>query len=752
MTITSEGQTRTAIRTCPLCEAGCGLEITLKGDDVVRIRGDRDDVFSHGFICPKGSTLKQLREDPDRVRTPLIKRDGRFVEATYDEAFQEIEQRLLPIVEAHGRDSAAVYIGNPTAHNLGAMLFGRFVARALGSGNVFSASTVDQRPKEISSALMFGGGLTIPVPDIDRTDYLLMLGANPYASNGSLATAPDWPGRIEALRARGGRLVVVDPRRSRTAEEADEHVSIRPGTDAFLLMAIVQTLFSDGLVISERLGAVNEYVAGIDEVERLSKPFTPEAVASITGVESATIRRIAHELADAPTACVYGRIGTCTQEFGTLASWLVDVINVCTGNLDRLGGAMFTKAAAGASNTRGTPRYGRGLRLGRRTSRVRGLPESMGELPAVVLAEEIETEGEGQIRALITMAGNPVCSIPNGGGRLDRALDTLEFMVSVDIYVNETTRHADVILPVPDPLSKSHYDVALLQLAVRNVANYSPAVIPLADGQLDEWQVLARLALVLQGMGAAADPSIVDDLAIRTLVEHAVADETSPVHGRHVDDVIAELGPRTGPERILDFMLRTGPYELSLDDLLEHPHGIDLGALEPRLPDVLRTPSGMVELAPEPLVADLVRLEAALDARAANADAGTDLVLVGRRQLRSNNSWMHNLNVLVKGKPRCTLHVHPDDADRLGLATGALAEVRSRTGAVTVPVEVTDGIMPGVVSIPHGWGHDVDGVQLSVAATTAAGVNSNLLADEGLFDALSGNAVLNGIPVEVSTA
>src|SRR3954453_6561424 len=481
MTLTSEGETRTAFRTCSLCEAGCGLEITLKGDDVVRIRGDRDDVFSHGFICPKGSTLKQLREDPDRVRTPLIKRDGQFVEASYAEAFPEIEQRLLPILDTHGRESAAVYLGNPNAHNLGAILFGRFVIRALGSGHMYSASTVDQRPKEISSALLFGGGLTVPVPDIDRTDYLVILGANPYASNGSLATAPDWPGRIEALRARGGKLVVVDPRRSRTAEEADEHLFIRPGTDAFFLMAVVQTLFADGLVTAERLGPLADYVSALDEVERLSKPFTPEGVASVCGIDAATTRRIAHELADAPTACVYGRIGTCTQEFGTLTSWLVDVINVCTGNLDRPGGAMFTRAAAGASNTRGTPRYGRALRLGRRTSRVRGLPETMGEFPAVALTEEIETPGDGQIRAFITISGNPVLSIPNGGGRLDRALDTLEFMVAVDIYVNETTRHADVILPAPDPLSKSHYDLALLQLGVRNVSNYSPAVIPLPD-------------------------------------------------------------------------------------------------------------------------------------------------------------------------------------------------------------------------------------------------------------------------------
>src|SRR4051794_8687729 len=618
MTTAPGDETRTAIRTCPLCEAGCGLEITLRGDDVVRIRGDRDDVFSHGFICPKGSTLKQLREDPDRIRTPLIKRDGRFEEVTWDEAFAEIERRLLPILETQGRNSGAIYIGNPSAHNLGAQLYGRFVIKALGSTNMFSASTVDQRPKEISSALLFGGGLTVAVPDIDRTDYLLMLGANPYASNGSLATAPDWPGRIEAMRARGGKLVVVDPRRSRTAEEADEHLFIRPGTDAFFLMAVVQTLFADGLVTAERLGPLADYVSALDEVERLSKPFTPETVASITGIDAGTTRRIAHELADAPTACVYGRIGTCTQEFGTLTSWLVDVINVCTGNLDRPGGAMFTRAAAGAGNTRGTPRYGRALRLGRRTSRVRGLPETMGELPAVALAEEIETEGDGRIRALITISGNPVLSIPNGGGRLDRALDSLEFMVSVDIYVNETTRHADVILPAPDALQKSHYDLALLQLGVRNVTNYSPAVIPLADGQLDEWEVLAKLALILQGMGADADPSLVDDLAIGALVERAVADETSPVFGRTVEEVLDELAPRTGPERLLDFMLRTGPYGLTLDELLANPHGIDLGPLEPRLPDVLRTPSGMIELAPEPLVADTARLEAALDERTTN--------------------------------------------------------------------------------------------------------------------------------------
>jgi anaerobic selenocysteine-containing dehydrogenase len=746
--------TRTAFRTCPLCEAGCGLEVTLAGSNgderVTRIRGDRDDVFSQGFICPKGSTLRQLHEDPDWLRRPVVRRDGRFVEVTWDEAFAEVERRLLPIVEQRGRDAVAVYVGNPNAHSLSGLLYLRPLIRALGTTNVFSASTVDQRPKEVSSGLMFGGGLTVPVPDVDRTDFLLMLGANPYASNGSLATAPDWPGRIEALLARGGTLVVVDPRRSRTAEQATQHVAIRPGADAFLLMALVNVLAADDLVDT---GPAGEYLAGVDEVLALARPFTPEAVAAVTGVEPATVRQLAHDLAAAPRACVYGRIGTTTALYGTITSWLVDVLNALTGNLDRPGGAMFTRAAAGASNTRGRPRYGRGLTLHRRRSRVRGAGETLGELPVACLAEEIDTPGNGQVRALVTVAGNPVLSTPNAG-RLDAALATLELHVAVDPYINETTRHADVILPPPTPLQNSHYDLALLQLALRNVANYSPAVLPLADGQLAEWKILARLALIVQGMGAGADPMVVDDLVVQTLIGAAVGDETSSVAGREPAEILALLGERTGPERLIDLMLRTGPYGdgfgarpggLTLDVLLANPHGVDLGPLEPRLPDVLRTPSGMVELAPEPIVADVARLRAALDAPAGG------MTLIGRRDLRSNNSWMHNVEVLVKGRPRCTLHVNPGDADRLGLADGGDARVRSRTGEVVVPVEVTDAIRPGVVSIPHGWGHDLDGVELSVARRHA-GVNTNVLADDELVDPVSGNAVLNGIPVEVAPA
>jgi anaerobic selenocysteine-containing dehydrogenase len=712
------------------------LEIEVNDDDTIgRIRGDRDDVFSHGYICPKGSTLKQLHEDPDRLRTPMVRGDdGELHPATWDEAFAEVERRLSAVIEKHGRQATAVYLGNPNVHNLSGLLYPRYFIRALGTHHIFSASTVDQRPKEVTSGLMFGAMLSHPLPDLDRTDYLLMLGANPYESNGSLATAPDWPGRLEAIIERGGRVVVVDPKRTKTAEHASEHVAIRPGTDALFLFAIVNVLFDERLV---DLGAAADYVNGVDEVRAAAAEFTPDAVSGVCGVDAATIRRLAREVAAAPTAAVYGRIGTCTQEFGSLASWLVDVVNALTGNLDKPGGAMWCKAAAGGANTRGDGRYGRGVQIGRRHSRVRGLPETFGETPVACLSEEIETPGDGQIRALFTIGGNPASSTPNSG-RLAAALQSLELLVSIDIYVNETTRFAHVIFPAPSPLTKGHYDLGFYQLAIRNIAKYSLPVLPAEDGALDEWKTICKLALIAQGAGADADPAIVDDLAIRGLAEAA---------GRDPDEVVSELAPRVGPERLLDFMLRSGPYKLTLDEVIASPHGVDLGPMEPRLPEVLRTPSGMIELAPEPLLADVPRLRASLD-RQANGDG--DMVLIGRRHLRSNNSWMHNINVLVKGKPRCTLQVHPDDVARLGL--GAAATVTSRAGSVVAPVEVTDALMPGVVSLPHGWGQNLPGVELAVAREVAGSVNFNVLADENLYDPISGNAVLNGIPVTVTPA
>jgi anaerobic selenocysteine-containing dehydrogenase len=741
------GDTRTAFRTCPLCEAGCGLEITVSGGRVTRIRGDRADVFSKGFLCPKGSTLKQLHEDPDRLRRPLVRRDGVHIEVDWDEAWAVVADRLPAVVAEHGREAVAVYLGNPSAHNLGAMLYNRSMLRALGTRRRFSASTVDQMPRQVAAGYVFGSPVTVPVPDLDHTDHLVIIGANPYASNGSLCTAPDFPGRIEAIRARGGTVVVVDPRRSRTAEEADRWLAIRPGTDALFLAAVATTMAEEGLV---QVGDVAAHVSGVDDVIAALAPFTAESVAAATGLAAHDIRRVARELCAATSGSVYGRIGTTTTEFGTTASWLIDVVNTLSGNLDRRGGAMFAKPVAGSGNTRGRTGSGKGFSVGRGHTQVRSLPEVMGEYPAAAMAEEI-VDAADPIRALVTVAGNPVLSTPNSE-QLDAALAGLEFMVSVDIYLNETTKHADVILPPPSQLQRGHYDLALLGFAVRNVANYSEPVLPIDDGAPDEWEILATLGLVAAGLGPDVDPALADGLVLAGMVGQGVNDPSSPIHGRDPDEILAALGDTAGPERTLDFMLQTGPYGAafganpggaSLALLKEHPHGVDFGPLEPRLPEVLRTPSGTVELAHPVLMSDLERLAAAVPALEAR-----DLVLVGRRHLRSNNSWMHNIGVLVKGAPRCTLHVHPDDADRLGLADGGVARVTSRVGTVDAAVEVTDAVRPGVVSLPHGWGHGQPGTRLRVASERA-GVNSNVLSDHEALDPLSGTSVLNGIPVEV---
>jgi anaerobic selenocysteine-containing dehydrogenase len=732
-----------AFRTCPLCEATCGLalEVDAAAHTVTKVRGDAADVLSHGFICPKGVSIKELHDDPDRVRTPLVKQaDGSFAPATWDEAFALIAERLPAIVEAHGRNAVGAYIGNPAAHSLAFLLYGKVLLKAIGTQQVFSASTVDQYPKQAASALMFGSGTTIAIPDLDRTDYLLCLGANPMASNGSLMTAPDVRGRLRAIRARGGTLVVVDPRRSRTAQEADAHLAIRPGTDALLLMALLNVIFAEGLDTPPAHVAPED----VATVRALAADFPPAAVAQATGLDAEEIAGVARAFATAPSAVAYGRIGTTTQAFGTTASWLIDVLNVVTGNLDRPGGAMFPRPAGGLPNTKGAPGRGRGAIFGRWASRVRGLPEVFGELPAAALAEEVDTPGEGQIRALLTIAGNPVVSTPNSQ-RLAAALDDLDFMVSLDIYVNETTRHADVILPAPSPLEKAHFDLVFQGFAVRNYANYSPPVLARPAGMPDEWETVLRLVGVVTGQGPAADVGAIDDFVVRAAIGKEVADEHSPWHGRDVEACLADLAPRTGTARMIDLLLRTGPYGLTLADLELEPHGVDLGALEPRLPEALRTPSGRIELAPPPLVADVDRLRDVLE-DAADPEA---LVLIGRRDLRSNNSWMHNLPLLVRGPQRCTLHVHPADAARLALADGAPATVRSRVGQVTATVEVTDDIRPGVVSLPHGWGHDLDGVEMDVARAHA-GINSNVLTDERVVEPLTGTAVLNGIPVTLA--
>ncbi|MEV7833274.1 molybdopterin oxidoreductase family protein [Streptomyces subrutilus] len=727
---------RTALRICPLCEATCGLTLTIEGSAVTGARGDREDVFSRGFVCPKGAAFGELDADPDRLRTPLVRRDGRLREVGWEEAYDAVAAAVPALVREHGPQSVGVVLGNPNVHTMAGALYPPLLLKALGTRNLFTASTLDQMPKHVSSGLLFGDPFAIPVPDLDRTDFLLLLGANPVESNGSLCTAPDFPGRLKALRARGGTLVVVDPRRTRTARLADRHLAPRPGSDALLLAALAHTLLEEKLTAPDASG---ERTEGIGELAVALGSFTPEAVAPACDLTAAEIRTLARELAAAPTAAVYGRIGSCTVEYGTVASWLVDVLNILTGNLDRPGGALFPLSATAAAPRPAGP--GKGFALGRWSSRVGGHPEAKGELPLTALAEEIETPGEGRIRVLLAIAANPVLSAPDGN-RLDRALSGLDFMVSVDPYLNETSRHAHVVLPPPPPAQSAHFDFAFNGFAVRNQVRYSPAAVPLEEGRMDECEIHARLVLAVSGLHGAP-PEAVDDRAVADTLARAVADPRSPLFGSDPAERARTLSGRGGPERRLDLMLRLGPYGLGLDDLRRAPHGIDLGPLRPRLADVLRTRSGRIELLPEPIAAELPRLRATL------ADRPAALVLVGRRHLRSNNSWLHNVPALTGGSNRCTLQVHPRDADRLGLADGALARITADGGSLDVPVEVTDAVRTGVVSLPHGWGHDRAGTRLSVAAA-APGVNVNQLLDGSRLDRLSGTAVLNGFPVHLA--
>ncbi|MDT9696224.1 molybdopterin oxidoreductase family protein [Streptomyces sp. P17] len=738
---------RTALRICPLCEATCGLTLSIEGTRVTRARGDRDDVFSKGFICPKGASFGAVDGDPDRLRAPLVRKDGVLREATWDEAFDAVAEGIRAVVERYGANAVGVVLGNPNVHTMAGALYPPVLLAGLGTRSVFSASTVDQMPKHVSSGLLFGDANAIPVPDLDRTQHLLLIGANPLESNGSLCTAPDFPGKLKALKARGGTLTVIDPRRTRTAKLADRHIPIRPGADALLLAAMAHVLFDEGLVDLKQLAP---HVQGLDELRAQLQDFTPDAVQGACDVDADTIRTLARDLAAAPTAAVYARIGSCTVPHGTLASWLVDVLNILTGNLDRPGGALFPQAATDRTPRPAGP--GHGFALGRWHSRVSRHPEAKSELPISALAEEIDTatdEGE-PIRALIAIAANPVLSVPDGD-RLDKALDALDFMVSVDPYLNETARHAHVVLPPPPPSQSPHHDFAFNTLAVRNQVRYSRPAVPLEPGRMAETEILARLILAATGMHGA-EPSAVDDMVIGQTLGKAVKEAHSPAHGRDPRELAALLSGDTGPERRLDMMLRLGPYGdgfgvrpdgLTLEKLLAHPHGIDLGPLEARLPQPLKTRSGKVELLPAPIADDLPRLREALRHRPEG------LVLVGRRHLRSNNSWMHNVPALTGGTNRCTLHIHPEDAERLGVRDGADVRLKGAGGEVTAPAEVTDAVRPGVVSLPHGWGHDRPGMRMSHAVKDP-GVNVNQLLDGSLLDPLSGNAVLNGFPVQLT--
>ncbi len=714
--------TDTRLHTCNLCEAVCGVELDVEADRIVAVRGDRRDPFSKGHICPKAAALGDLAADPDRVREPMRRDGDRWSPVSWDSAIAELVERVERVREKYGPNAVALYVGNPTVHSHTALLTFPFFAKALGARSKFSATSIDQLPHMLASLEMFGHQLMLPIADLDRTQHLWIMGANPWASNGSILTAGNVRARIEAIRERGGRVTVFDPRRTETAEHADEHVFIRPGGDAFFLLGVLHTLFQEGLADP---GAARGYLDGWEALRSAVARFSPERVASRAGIDADTTRRLARALAASKRSVVYGRLGVCTQEFGGTSAWLVNALNVAIGALDRVGGAMFPEPAVDLLGVAAA--IGQKGHFAKFRSRVRGLPEFGGELPSSTLAEEIETPGEGQIRALVTLAGNPVLSTPNGA-RLARALPRLDFMASIDIYRNETTRHAHLILPTSVGVERDHYDVAFYQLAVRNVARYAKAAIAAPSGVKNDFDLLTELALAIHS-------------SRRTARDRASA-------------LALRAARAMGHRRLFDLLLRAGPHgtlrggKLSLSALEASPHGVDLGALAPRLPSALWTKDKRVKLAPRVYLEDLERVERALADDASKAPNGSRLVLVGRRHLRSNNSWMHNSLRLVKGPERCTLLVHPEDAKAHEIKSGDRVLLRSKAGEIRVVVEVSDEIHRGVVSLPHGWGHDDDGAKLSVARAHA-GVSINAVTDERFVDSLSGNAAFSGVEVTI---
>jgi anaerobic selenocysteine-containing dehydrogenase len=730
------------VYTCPLCEAMCGLEIQVDDGRVSSIRGNRDDSWSHGHLCPKGASLGGLHEDPDRIRHPMIKVNGQWQEVSWEAAFRRCTELLAPVIEKYGISAVTAYTGNPLAHSFS---LGRYTGVLLGMSGIpisYSPGTVDQWPKNLSSHLMYGGWWSFPVPDVERTDLLVVMGANPAASQGSLLAAPDVMGIIKGIRQRG-KVIVVDPVRTATAARADEWLPITPGTDAALLLAVAHTLFDEDLV---RLGAAEPYVDGLDRIREVASQWSPDRVSAATGIDADRIRGLARELARTARAVVYGRIGLCNQEFGSLASWLVDVINILTGHFDVEGGSMFPRAAAWSVTVQPLPGLEGGLpEFGRWQTRVRGAKEVLGQAPVSCMVEEIATPGEGQIKALITVAGNPVLSTP-AGHKLDEVLPQLDAMISVDLWLNETTRHADVILPGMSPLEQPHHDDLILQFAINSIANYSaPVFAPDYPGRPEEWEILIRLTGLCAGTPA-------EDVDVKA-IDDGFFDYMAFTQGLDGATIRAQY-ESGGPERILDLTLRTGPFGdhygehpdgLTLDKLKAQPNGINFGPMIPQLPGILQTPEARIRLAPQYLLDDLPRLARRL------TRSPDDLVLVSRRHLRSNNSWLHNVQSLMKGKDRCTLLMHVDDAQQRGVASGDLVTVMSSAGEIDVVVEVTDDIKPGVVSMPHGWGHGKAGTRMSVA-NGSPGVNTNILSPPQFLDEPSGNGALNGIPVTVTAA
>ena len=693
-------------RTCNLCEAMCGLEITYKEKKVISIVGDKKDPLSKGFICPKSLALKDLYEDPDRLKTPIKRTENGWQEISWTEAFDEVEIQIKKIQEKYGNNAVATYQGNPNVHNVGSMLYGGPFLKSLRTKQKYSATSADQLPHHIASLKMFGHQMLIPIPDIERTDYLLILGANPGASNGSLLTAPGFPQKIKSIQKRGGKVINIDPRFTETSKISSQHLYINPGKDALFLLSLLHVIFDQGI---EEKTHLSNYLKGLEEIKEIVKEYSPKKTALLIGIDSLEIQKIAKDFMNSKTAVCYGRMGVSTQEYGGICQWLINVLNIVTNNMDKVGGAMFTKPAIDLVYMTGI--QGKVGNFDRYRSRVHNLPEYSGELPVATLADEILTEGEGQIKMFICTAGNPVLSAPNGK-KMEKALEKLDFMVSIDIYLNETSKYANIILPTTNGLETLHYDLVFHQLAIRNTAKLSEVLFEKDENQKHDWQILNELT-----------------------------------------ERITEKKNSLTPEMMLDNMFQYSPYKeanLSVNKLKENPNGIDLGSLQPLLIKRIFTVDKKINVSPQIFIDDLKRLDKELYKDTKEEETKYPFALIGRRHLRNNNSWMHNSKLLMKGKNRCTVLMSSKDANNLSITDHQKIKIISNVGSIELPVEISDEMKEGVLSIPHGFGHNRNGTKIKLAEENA-GESINDLTDDNKIDKLTGNANFSGTRVKVIT-
>jgi len=691
-------------RTCNLCEAMCGLKITYKEKKIISIVGDKKDPLSKGYICPKSQALKDLYEDSDRLKTPIKRSENGWEKISWVEAFDEIEHQIKKIQEKYCNDAVATYQGNPNVHNLGAILYGGPFLKSLKTKQKYSATSADQLPHHIASLKMFGHQMLIPIPDIERTHYLLILGANPGASNGSLLTAPGFSQKIKNIQKRGGKVINIDPRYTETSKISSNHFFINPGKDALLLLSLLHVIFEQG--INEKTHLSN-HLKGLNEIKEIVKKYPPQKTASIIGINGFEIQKIAKDFMNSETAVCYGRMGVSTQEFGGICQWLINVINIVTNNMDKVGGAMFTKPAIDLVFMTGM--QGKVGNFNRYRSRVHDLPEYSGELPVATLADEMLVKGEGQIKMLICTAGNPVLSTPNGK-KLEMALEQLDFMVSIDIYLNETSKYANIILPSTNGLETQHYDLVFHQLAIRNTAKLSEVLFEKDDNQKHDWQILNELT------------------------ERITGNKNSLT-----------------PEKMLDSMFQFSSYKdanLSVKKLKDNPSGLDLGALQPHLTKRIFTTDKKINISPKFFIDDLKRLDQELFNVVDEDKINYPFALIGRRHLRNNNSWMHNSELLMKGKNRCTVLMSSKDANNLSITNHQQIRIISNVGSIKLPVEISDEMKEGVLSIPHGFGHNREGTKIKLAEKNA-GESINDLTDDHKIDRLTGNANFSGTRVKV---